>query len=176
MAIMRVARSVRAEVRVRGPSFDSAPNSSDLSYPASLQRFPPPCCLGRRPAASLRWPRTFRSLCKCKACACWRCSQRTEFDRLCPCPCPDRGGSSPAFFVHRGRSIPSCCIQVMRYLIVSASVTNDDVCPGQMQLFGRKPPPTPAGQEGGLPPRPGATVITWMPSGPELWQAWPAPR
>lgn len=53
----------------------------------------------------------------------------------------------------------------MRYLIVSASVTNDDVCPGQMQLFGRKPPPTPAGQEGGLPPRPGATVITWMPSG-----------
>ena len=28
-----------------------------------LQRLPPPCCLGRRPAASLRWPRTFRSLC-----------------------------------------------------------------------------------------------------------------
>ena len=44
MAIMRVARSVRAEVRVRGPSFDSAPNSSDLSYPA-------PCSVCPRRAA-----------------------------------------------------------------------------------------------------------------------------
>jgi ferredoxin len=38
----------------------------------------------------------------------------------------------------------------------------------QMQLFGRKPTPPPAkagGDQQGLPPRPGQTVVTWMPSG-----------
>lgn len=36
----------------------------------------------------------------------------------------------------------------------------------QMQLFGgRKPAPPPGGEQQGLPPRPGSTVITWMPSG-----------
>jgi len=40
------------------------------------------------------------------------------------------------------------------------------ILPGWMQMqFGRPAQPAAGGAQGALPPRPGATVITWMPSG-----------